>query len=196
MTEEQQQHHEHTHQQQEHQHHEHPQAKRHGNRTLMYIGIPVAIVVVIAGIYFGLGGIAPSTVAAGDNVSVYYTGTLANGTVFGTNIGGALLNFTAGSNEVIPGFSDAVIGMRIGQNRTFSLPPQEAYGYVNQSLIVAVPRSQFGNLTPENGMVVSTSFGQEAKILSFNTTNVVLDFNPPLAGQTLIFQVRVVNIRG
>ncbi|MDE1811170.1 MAG: peptidylprolyl isomerase [Candidatus Micrarchaeota archaeon] len=135
------------------------------------------------------------TVAAGDNVSVYYTGTLTNGTVFDSNVGKEPLNFTVGAGEMIKGFDEGVVGMKLNQNKTITIPPAEAYGEVNQSLIVQIPRSQFGNVVVAVGTKVQSSQGQVGTIKAATNTTVTVDFNPELAGQTLIFDVKVVAIK-
>ncbi len=164
----------------------------------LIIGIVVAAVVVVALAVVYVGANSSHVVAAGDNVSVYYTGTLANGTVFGSNVGGTPLNFTAGSSQVIQGFDNAVIGMKVGQNKTVTIPPSEAYGAVNQSLIINVPISDFGNQTVQTGMTVASNYnGTSARgfIKAVNSTTVIVDYNSPLAGQTLTFKIEVVGIR-
>lgn len=154
----------------------------------------LAIVIIIAVVYFTLfSSTAYAKVVNGDNVSVYYTGYFANGTVFSTNVGSQPLNFTVGANEVIPGFNNAVIGMQIGQNKTVTVPPSDGYGYVNQSLIISVPLSEFGNSTVTNGEIVTSAAGQ-ATVIAVNSTNVTVDFNPPLAGDTLVFKIQIISI--
>lgn len=168
------------------------------SKPLMYALVAIVAVIIIAVAYVGVVGAQGSVVQAGDNISVYYTGTLANGTVFGTNQGQTPLVFIAGSNSVIKGFSDAVIGMRLNQTKTVTIPVNEAYGPVNPSLIVTVPLSAFGNSTIQEGSYVTSSGnGQEAEgiVTSVNSTYATVDFNPPLAGQTLTFTITVIKIK-
>jgi peptidylprolyl isomerase len=137
-------------------------------------------------------------VSSGDTVEVYYTGTLTNGTVFDTNVGKQPLQFTVGSGQVIAGFDQGVIGMQLNQTKTITLPPSEAYGEVNQSLIIIVPIKDFGNQSVTVGMTVTkTVVGNEYQgtVTSVNSTNATIDFNPPLAGKTLIFQIKVIGIQ-
>jgi len=164
----------------------------------LYVLIAVVVVVAVLGIaYFALRSNA-ATVVEGDNVSVYYTGTLTNGTEFGSNVGGQPLQFTVGSNNVIPGFSEGIIGMKINETKQITIPANEAYGPVNQALIISVPISAFENRTVVKGMVVSenTTNGPVSGVVTVvNTTAATVDFNPPLAGQTLIFSVKVISIQ-
>jgi FKBP-type peptidyl-prolyl cis-trans isomerase 2 len=159
------------------------------------LAVVIILAAIIGVIYMATSNAATPVVATGDNVSVYYTGTLVNGTVFDTNVGKEALNFTVGSGQLIQGFDQGVIGMKLNQTKTITLTANEAYGAVNPALIVTVPRSQFGNESVSVGMAVSTSSGQQGLITALNATNATVDFNPPLAGQTLIFKITVVSIK-
>lgn len=139
-----------------------------------------------------------TVVAKGDSISVYYTGKLTNGTVFDSNVGKSPLNFTVGAGQMIEGFDSGVVGMSLNQNKTITIPANQAYGEINPALIVEVPLSQFGNLTPTVGMTVGyNSNGQQeqGRVTAVNSKNATVDFNPPLAGQTLIFTIKVVKIQ-
>jgi len=74
------------------------------------------------------GCVTGQTVAAGDTVSVFYTGTLEDGTVFDSNEGGAPLTFVAGAGQMIAGFDEGVLGMAVDEERTLTIPPEKAYG--------------------------------------------------------------------
>ncbi len=166
--------------------------------NIPYKPLIVAIVVVLALIIVYLVYSSPQVVALNDTISVYYTGAFTNGTVFGTNIGGEPLNFTVGAGNVITGFDQAVIGMKINETKNVTLSPAEAYGEINPALIVTVPRSELGNQTPTVGMIVTqNSNGQEIEgvVTAVNATTATLNFNPPLAGNTLVFTIKVVAIR-
>lgn len=172
------------------------QSKKGARLKPLYIVLIVVLAVaVIAGAYFAINSASSQVVTAGKNVSVYYTGEFTNGTVFDSNVGGQPLQFTAGSNQLIPGFSNAVIGMTINQSKKVTLSPSEAYGPVNQSLIVNVPITVFGNQTISVGEVVTTSTYMQGIVTAVNATNATVDFNPPLAGKTLVFNITVVSIK-
>ena len=140
-----------------------------------------------------------SMVAIGDHVNVTYTGTFTNGTVFDTNVNKTPLGFVVGSGEVIQGFDQAVVGMRVGQQKTVTIPANEAYGPINPALNVSIPLSQFGNQSVQTGMMVTgVSNGQEARgvVIAVNSTAAKVDFNSPLAGKTLIFTIKILSIAG
>ncbi|MBN2518235.1 MAG: FKBP-type peptidyl-prolyl cis-trans isomerase [Candidatus Altiarchaeota archaeon] len=78
----------------------------------------------------------PGVVNVGDTVTVEYTGRFENGTVFDTNVGGQPFEFIAGIKPgmVIQGFDEAVLGMRLGEAKTVTIPPEKAYGLEGESI--------------------------------------------------------------
>lgn len=172
------------------------EAKPKKIKSLHIIGLVVLFAVLAAAAYFVIANNAGArTVAAGDNVSVYYTGKFQNGTVFDTNVGRQPFNFSVGSSQVIQGFGDAVIGMKLDQNKTVTVPPNQAYGVVNQSLIIKIPLADLGNRTVSVGSVFTQSTtGARGTVIAVNSTTATMDFNPPLAGDTLVFNIKVVVI--
>ncbi len=165
-----------------------------------YIAIAVvviaAMVLVAAAVLLSTG----QTVKAGDTVSVYYTGSFTNGTVFSSNFGQTPLNFTVGANQLISGFDQGVIGMQLDQNKTITIPPQEGYGYVNASRIMTVPANVFGvnstkNITVGTGVTrIVNGLQEHGVITAVGSDNVTVDFNSPLAGKTLVFKIEVIAI--
>ena len=98
------------------------------------------IILLAAILVSGCGGIVAKT---GDTVKVHYTGTLNNGTVFDTSIQREPLEFTIGQGQLIPGFEQAVIGMKVGESTTINLPAAEAYGLHRDDLVFTMELSQF-----------------------------------------------------
>ncbi len=160
--------------------------------------IAIVIIAILAGAFwaYSTSGIA---VANGDTVKVYYTGKFTNGTVFNTNAGtGEPFEFVVGANQVIPGFDQAVIGMRLNQSKTVVIPVNEAYGPVNPAMIVSVSIDEFVNRTVDVGQTVTETSedGEQFQgiVTQVNSTNATVDFNSPLAGKTLVFNITVVAI--
>ncbi|MHB1830171.1 MAG: FKBP-type peptidyl-prolyl cis-trans isomerase [Candidatus Micrarchaeaceae archaeon] len=153
---------------------------------------------VLGVVYTTVSSASAPTVGVGDTIEVNYTGTFTNGTVFGSNAGQQPLKFTVGAGQVIPGFDNGVIGMKLGEEKTVTVPAGEAYGQVNSSLIVQVPISSFGNKTVQAGMTVGESINGrliQGIITAVNATKATVNFNPPLAGKTLIFKIQVIGIQ-
>ena len=79
----------------------------------------------------------------GNSVSVHYTGTLSDGTKFDSSYDrGEPINFIVGSGQMIPGFDSAIPGMEVGDKKTLSLQPQEAYGDRNEEHVQTVPKDR------------------------------------------------------
>ena len=136
----------------------------------------------------------------GDIVQVDYTGTLENGTVFDTSVGREPLNFTLGEGQMIPKFEQAVLGMKIGESKTFTIPADEAYGQYSDDLVLVVNREDLPTgLDPEVGQQLQMPLqggGTSVGIVTNATdTTITIDFNYPLAGKDLTFEIKLVSIQ-
>ncbi|HEY4343996.1 MAG TPA: peptidylprolyl isomerase [Parvibaculum sp.] len=137
--------------------------------------------------------------ATGDTVQVHYTGTLSDGSVFDSSRESSPIGFTLGTGQVIPGFDSAVIGMEIGDKKTFTIPSAEAYGDHDPRMVQDVPRTEMpGDMDIFLGMslTASGSDGREIALVvtELTDTTVRLDANHPLAGQDLTFAIELVGI--
>lgn len=135
----------------------------------------------------------------GDQVQVHYTGRLADGSEFDTSRGNDPLAFVVGAGEVIAGFDAAVRGLAPGASRTVTIPADEAYGPVQEEMIVQVPRSELpADLAVEVGqqLTVTQEDGDsfEVRVTALTNGIVTLDANHPLAGQDLTFDIELVAI--
>lgn len=133
----------------------------------------------------------------GDKVKVDYVGTLEDGTVFDTTEKHGPIEFEAGAGQLIPGFEKTVLSMKKGDEKSVKLAPTEAYGDYNPKLIRKVPKEQ---LPPEvkQGSVLLIQLPNGAKmpirVTEISEKEVTLDLNHPLAGKTLNFKIKVVEI--
>ena len=134
--------------------------------------------------------------------SVHYTGTLQDDSVFDTSDGGEPLTFLVGHMQMIPGFEEEIMGAKKGESRKFTLEPARAYGERDENGVMELPRAQFpeddDEFKLEVGMtLVADMQGQPApfRILTIGAETVTVDFNHFLAGQTLTFDVEVVELR-
>ncbi len=131
-------------------------------------------------------------VSVGSHIAVDYTGTLQNGTVFDSSLNKTPLEFDAGRGQMIKGFDAAVIGMHVGDEKSVTILPADAYGPYDPRLIVTA------NLTelPNGTYVGETLYAgmQPVKVIKIENGTVWIDENHPLAGQTLVFWIKVVRI--
>tara|TARA_R110000744_G_scaffold32112_2_gene75186 strand:- start:4498 stop:4926 length:429 start_codon:yes stop_codon:yes gene_type:complete len=140
-------------------------------------------------------------VKTGHNVKVHYRGTFTDGTEFdNSHTRGATLDFEVGSDRLIKGFNDAVLGMKAGESKTVNLPSKNAYGPSDPEAYRTVPKQAFGEgFEFEVGGMVQGNGPQGpfvAKIESLEEDAVNLDFNHPLAGKDLNFEIELVSIEG
>jgi FKBP-type peptidyl-prolyl cis-trans isomerase 2 len=134
---------------------------------------------------------------AGQTVRVHYTGTLSDGSEFDSSSGGAPLEYEMGSGQVIPGFDDAVAALEVGEKTTVTIPACEAYGERMDDGRQEFPLEAFPQ-PPEVGWMVelSSEDGQRmaAMIAEVGEETAVLDFNHPLAGEDLTFEIELVEV--
>lgn len=137
---------------------------------------------------------------SGETVRVHYRGTLADGSEFDSSAGRDPLMFTLGEDAVIPGFESAVAGLAVGESATVTLGVEDAYGPRTDEALQEVPLEAFGEMEPVAGMVVGLNGpnGEQlaATIAEVGDESVTLDFNHPLAGQELTFEITLVEILG
>lgn len=135
----------------------------------------------------------------GDTVRVQYTGKLKDGTIFDTSDEREPLEFTIGKGEIIPGFERAVIGMKPGETKTATIPPEEAYGPHRDDMLFTIDRDQFPeDIQPRPGQQLQIQQpGGQAAIVTVSDVSeltVTLDVNHPLAGQPLTFDIKLLDI--
>jgi peptidylprolyl isomerase len=153
----------------------------------------LGILFLIAALVYGL---APGKVRNGDTVTIHYTLTLDDGTVYDSTLGREPLTTTLGQGSFIVSFEDQLIGMRPGETKTFTLTPEEAFGKYRTDLIGTVERSWLPEgVEPVIGKQLTTRLedGSEnvVSIKSFTDTTLTLDANHPLAGKSLTFQIKL-----
>ncbi|UCB53108.1 MAG: peptidylprolyl isomerase [Candidatus Zixiibacteriota bacterium] len=135
----------------------------------------------------------------GDKVKVHYTGSLEDGTVFDTSAERGPYEFTIGESRIVPGFAEAVIGMKPGQSKTVEIPAKNAYGPHRKDMIAKIERSKLpAHLNPEIGqrLRIDQADGQKipATVIKLSASTVTLDANHPLAGKDLIFDIELLEI--
>ncbi len=140
------------------------------------------------------------TAKNGDKVKIEYTGTLEDGTIFDSSADhGNPLEFEVGSGQVIKGFDDAILGMKEGEEKQFSIEPADAYGEHDPTLVQRVPREIFpqdAELVPGLLFEAGLPTGEKvpATITDVQGGIVSVDLNHPLAGKKLNFKIKVSTI--
>ncbi|WP_245526242.1 FKBP-type peptidyl-prolyl cis-trans isomerase [Methanohalophilus mahii] len=153
--------------------------------------------------------LSETVVEEGDTVALDFTLMQEDGTVVETssedvaaenNIEATpqLLEFKAGSEQMLPGINEGIIGMSEGEEDTLTLSPEEAFGPYQDELVESMPIEEYQNATgtnetPEVGQQMITQMGT-VTVSDINDTHIELDANPPLAGETIVFEFTVESI--
>ncbi len=144
-------------------------------------------------------GCAPAAVSKGRMVAVSYKGTLADGSVFGQSDADKPLEFLVGGGTIIPTLEKGMLGMKVGDKKTIPVKAADAYGEYDKAAVREVPRSRFPkDLALKVGERYQVNNGQGPMVLTISAmtdTTVTVDFNHPLAGKDLTFEVTIVKIR-
>jgi len=134
-----------------------------------------------------------SEVKDGDTVHLHYSGKFEDGTVFDSTDGGEPIEFVAGSDQLIQGVGQAVLGMTEGEKKTITVPPEEGYGEHKEELVQQVPRDKLpGDIAV--GDELTAQVGEEEYrvwVAELGEAEATIDGNHPLAGETLVFDIEV-----
>jgi FKBP-type peptidyl-prolyl cis-trans isomerase SlpA len=135
-------------------------------------------------------------VSEGTRVYLNFSVSLEDGSEVDSNFGGDPVDFAVGDGSLLPGFERRLFGMTAGQRQMFTVPPEDAFGQPNENNVQQLPRDQFeDDVALEIGLVFSfaDAGGGElpGMIIAFDDEEVTVDFNHPLAGRTILFDVQV-----
>ncbi|MAW95036.1 MULTISPECIES: peptidylprolyl isomerase [unclassified Leeuwenhoekiella] len=135
-----------------------------------------------------------------DTVKVHYTGKLTNGQIFDSSVDKQPLEFQLGQGMIIPGFEQGLIDMSVSEKKTVTIPEAEAYGEVRKELFQEVPKSDLpSEIDPQVGMglMAKNPDGTERqlRVAEVRNDSIVIDANHPLAGQDLVFDLELVEIK-
>ena len=134
-------------------------------------------------------------------VSLDYTLRLDDGEIVDSSQEEGPLEYLHGYGQIIPGLEKALVGLTVGDSKKVTVPPAEAYGDVDMEAFEIVPRSMFpDDMELEEGLELSlrdveTDEPFDATIAEIRKDDVMLDFNHPLAGETLHFEITIPALR-
>ena len=133
----------------------------------------------------------------GSKAKFDYTLTV-DGKVADTSAGRGPLEYTHGAGMIIPGLEKELLGMKVGDKKTVTVKPEEGYGLVLQEAIKRVPKEAISNANElKVGDMVGASNGGHtfrAVVKEIGEKESTLDFNHPLAGKELVFDVEIKEI--
>jgi len=120
-------------------------------------------------------------------------------TILDSNEGSAPLEFVTGKGRLIPGLEKQLVGMKEGDTAVITVPAAEAYGNIDPEAVQTLPKEQFEGIDLQKGMSL---YGQgedghtvQVTVKDFDDKSVTIDFNHPLAGKDLEFDLTVTSVR-
>lgn len=139
------------------------------------------------------------TIHEGCRVTLHFALKLDDGQVVDSNFATKPVSFTVGDGNLPAGFEQAILGLQAGDEGVYRIPPARAFGMPNPDNHQTFPRSLFAaDMDLQEGLVVSFADAAKAElagvVTSFNDGQVQIDFNHPLAGRELLFEVRVIQV--
>lgn len=139
------------------------------------------------------------TVGPGTKVTLHFSLTLSNGDVIDSNFERDPATFTVGDGSLLIGFEKAIFGMQEGDRETFLIKPEEGFGQRNPNNIQEIPRNQFSeDIELSEGLMLSFADAQKTElpgvVQRFDDERVIVDFNHPLAGRDILFDVAILQI--
>ena len=138
------------------------------------------------------------TIDQGRKVTMHFAIKLTDGQIVDSNFESAPVEFEVGDGNIPEGFEAALTGLKVGDHIDLTIDPERGFGQHNPSNIQTMKRSDFKDMELEPGLVISFQEpGGELPgvIVEFDDERVEVDFNHPLAGKTILFEVQVLNIQ-
>lgn len=132
-------------------------------------------------------------------VSLQYTLSGEDGKTIESNKGKEALKYTQGQSQIIPGLEKALAGMKVGEEKRVKVKPEDGYGPVNETAYQEFPKEKIPAESQKVGAVVVAK-GPEGqtvpmRVHQINEKTVIIDMNHPMAGKTLVFDVKILDIQ-
>jgi len=135
----------------------------------------------------------------GTRVTLHFALRLPDGEVIDSNFEREPATFTVGDGNLLQGFEKAIIGLQEGDRKTIVIKPEDGFGQRNPNNVQEIARNQFGaDIELEEGLMLSFADAQKTElpgvVKRFNDDVVTVDFNHPLAGHDILFEVAILKI--
>jgi FKBP-type peptidyl-prolyl cis-trans isomerase SlpA len=138
-------------------------------------------------------------IAAATQVTLHFAIRLENGDVVDSTFDKQPATFKVGDGNLLPGFEQALYGLKAGDKRSLPIAPEQGFGQPNPQNVQIMPRSQFKDMELGEGLLVIFNDAANAElpgmVQSFDDNQVSVDFNHPLAGKTLSFEVEIIAVQ-
>lgn len=138
-------------------------------------------------------------IGEGTEVTLHFALKLENGDVIDSNFNGNPATFIVGDGNLLPGFERALFGMAAGESNIFVIKPEDGFGQSNPNNMQEIPRDQFDEgLELIEGLMLSFADAQKTElpgvVAAFDDKTVTVDFNHPLAGRNILFEVAILQV--
>lgn len=138
-------------------------------------------------------------IGPGTKITLHFALQLDNGDMVDSNFERDPATFTVGDGNLLPGFEKALFGMLEGEHKTVVIKPEDGFGQRNPNNIQEIARSQFSpDLELSEGLMLSFADAQKTElpgvVQRYDDEVVVVDFNHPLAGRDILFEVSILKI--
>jgi FKBP-type peptidyl-prolyl cis-trans isomerase SlpA len=138
-------------------------------------------------------------IGPGTRITLHFALQLDNGDIVDSNFERDPAVFKVGDGNLLPGFEKALFGMMEGEHKTLMVKPEDGFGQRNPNNIQEIARSQFSpDLELSEGLMLSFADAQKTElpgvVQRFDDEVVVIDFNHPLAGRSILFEVSILKI--
>ncbi|WP_445938527.1 FKBP-type peptidyl-prolyl cis-trans isomerase [Pseudomonas sp.] len=132
-------------------------------------------------------------------VTLHFALKLDNGDVVDSTFDKKPATFKVGDGNLLPGFEQAIYGLKAGDKRSLSISPEQGFGQGNPQNIQVMSRSQFQDMELSEGLLVIFNDAANAElpgvVKAFDDSQVTIDFNHPLAGKALSFDVEIIEVK-
>jgi len=133
-------------------------------------------------------------------VTLHFSIKLEDDTLIDSTFEKAPAVFAVGDESLLPGFEDVLFGLQAGVSRIFEIKPEQGFGMPNPNNVQRIPRKQFAeDIELQEGLVVSFADANQSElpgtIASIGEEVVEVDFNHPLAGKNLVFEVKILDVQ-
>jgi FKBP-type peptidyl-prolyl cis-trans isomerase SlyD len=139
------------------------------------------------------------SVQQGVLVSIEYTLTDEAGKVIESNIGKEPLTYIHGAGQIVPGLEKELAGMKVGDRKKIQVKPEEGYGLPDPNAVQEILKDKIPMEAQQVGATLMTKAADgrslPMRIQEIREKTVVVDFNHPLAGKTLNFDVKVTDLK-
>ena len=143
--------------------------------------------------------LAEQRIGQNTEVTLHFALRLENGDTVDSTFDKAPATFKVGDGNLLPGFEVALYGFKAGDKRSLQIEPENAFGQPNPQNVQVMPRGQFQDMELSEGLLIIFNDAANAElpgvVKAFDEQQVTIDFNHPLAGKTLSFDVEIIEVR-